>query len=99
MKNGAVKKNRSVKNRVVKKRGVKKISPYEASVLSYLARHNSISAAQRNDMRKDLQGEALLIAKALSSSKIRASRSQSGAVRTARGLKQWAKRLTFAATG
>jgi hypothetical protein len=71
---------------------MKTISPYEASVLSYLARNNQISPAQRNRMIQGLKGEALQIARAMSQAQRRRRTSRSAA-RTARGLQKWAKRF------
>lgn len=73
------------------------ISPYEATLLSYLARHRNVPPAQRRRLMAKLKGEALKVAKELESkqpSRTRVSR----AVRTARGLRSWAKtndRLAF----
>jgi hypothetical protein len=73
------------------------ITPYEATLLSYLARHRDIPPAQRRRLMAKLTGEALKVAKELESnqpSRTRISR----AMRTARGLRSWAKtndRLVF----
>jgi hypothetical protein len=66
------------------------ITPYEATLLSYLARHSNIPAAQRRRLMANLKGEALKVAKALQSK--RTSKSPiSRATRTARALRSWAK--------
>jgi hypothetical protein len=66
------------------------ISAYEATLLSYLARHRNIPASQRRRLMANLKGESLKVAKELESkrpSRRRASR----AVRTAQGLRSWAR--------
>jgi hypothetical protein len=66
------------------------ISGYEATLLSYLARHSNIPPAQRRRLMSKLKGEALKVAKELES-KRRPRRASTRAGRTARGLRLWAR--------
>lgn len=66
------------------------ITPYEATLLSYLARHSNVPPAQRRRLMAKLKGEALKVAKELESKRPLRSRI-SRATRTARGLRSWAK--------
>ncbi len=68
---------------------MKLISPYDASVLSYLARHSGISDEQKKRVTANLRGEALKVAKELSKVAL-SSTSNAAPVRTARGLRAWA---------
>jgi hypothetical protein len=77
------------------------ITPYEATLLSYLARHTNVPPAQRRRLMAKLTGEALKVAKELES-KQRVGGRVSRAMRTARGLRSWAKtndRLAFKTAG
>jgi hypothetical protein len=66
------------------------ISAYEATLLSYLARHRNIPVSQRRRLMANLKGEALKVAKELESNRPSRSRA-TRAMRTARGLRSWAK--------
>jgi hypothetical protein len=68
-----------------------KISPFDASTLSYLARHTGIPSEQRARVSSSLKGEALKVARALEPKNASKKSSERGAVvRTARGLRTWA---------
>lgn len=63
------------------------ITPYEATLLSYLARHTNLPLAQRRRLMAKLKGKALQVAKELESGEYRETHSR----RTARGLRTWAE--------
>jgi hypothetical protein len=66
------------------------ITPYEATLLSYLARHSHIPVDQRRRLMGKLRGKALKVAKELETGQRRTKRI-SRASKTARGLRSWAK--------
>jgi len=78
-----------------------KISPFDASALSYLARHTEIPREQRKRVSSGLTGEALKVAKALEPSKTskKSASKHSAVFRAARGLRFWAVRNDEIATG
>jgi hypothetical protein len=69
---------------------MERITPYEATLLSYLARHVNLTSDRRKRIMEQLKGDrkVLQVAKALEANK---SSDKTPAAQTARALRRWAK--------